>query len=279
MKRILFSLLVSIPFLSFASDTESEEQRIAKIQKAFSKGTNCANLRNVVLQNANLTNEDFATITRSMLDAETLDVSHNNINGFVMDIRPCASLTSLDLSDNKFTKSFSLSLVFSNFPQLETLKINNNAITGFDFKKGHCTAKGYSSSLNIVEARNTNVVAMDLKCFMTRIPLQILDLSDSQKLFHLYTSGVDSDNRMPLKVIVKNTKHDFSTRGDLKVYTMTAGGMLIASVVVGAGAGYFFGRSEGATVTGSACGLAIGLPLIHCLPNRGQKVVAEFVTK
>lgn len=287
MKRILL-LLLTVPFIVCASDYDDnaallarkqEEERIEKIQKAFSNATNCANVCNVVLQKVNLTNYEFSTLTRIVPKAESLDVSHNKINYFNADIQLCTSFTSLDLSNNAFTGSFPISFILSRFPKLETLKINNNKISCFDFKGDDNYLKKHDNSLKVVEARNTDFIAMDLKYFMMCTPLQVLDLSESQKLSHLYSSDFGHITRVPLKVILKDTKHDFSTQSGIKKYTSTACVVLILSAAVGASVGWFLGGSEATAATGGACGLGVGFPLIHCLPSEGKRVVVEFVTK
>jgi hypothetical protein len=279
MKSMLW-LLLSIPFVMFGSESEYEKYaNVLKITKLLGDISNPSYCTNITLQKKNLDNDDLAILLQQTPNAESIDVSFNEITAIENVKQQHTSCKVLNLSDNKFTKSFPISLVLSRFPKLETLKLNNNKISCFDFKGDNSYFKKHDTFLKVVEARNTDFIAMDLKHFMRWSPLQELDLSESEKLGHVYSSDFGFVGRIPLKVILKGTKHDFSTQSDIKKYTVTALVVLISSATVGASVGWFLGGAGAATTTGVVCGLGAGFPLINCLPNEGKRAAVKFVTK
>lgn len=271
MKGILF--LMSLPLCIFASDDEKEAKAHNKIQTLLKQGVDGTTFTNIVLKNRNLNNDDFAVLLQEAPNAESIDVCHNHINA-IDKVEKNYKCVSLNLSNNAFTGEFPLATLADKFVKLKTLKINNNKITEFDFRYRR------QHPLNLIEAQNTLCSEIDLKPCIKYFSLETLDLSRSTKLKKINMSAVSgSYGSYVLKVVLKNTKANVSDRDGVRIYTGAAVGMIILSAVAGAGVGWCLGQSESATTAGFGCGLALGFPLMQCLPNGGKKMLVQFVTK
>lgn len=271
MKRVL--LLLSLPLCIFASDDEKEEKARNKIVKLLNHGVDRTTLTEVALRNHNLNNDDFAVLLQEVPNAESIDVRHNDINA-IGKVEKHYKCVSLDLSNNAFAGEFPLATLAGNFSKLSTLKINNNKITGFDFR-GRA-----NDVLKLLEARNTRCSEIDLKPCIKYFSLEELDLSGSKELQNVYMGAISgSYGSYVLKVVLKNTKANFLDQDEIRIHTGTAVCVLLLSAVAGAGVGWFLGQSESATTAGFGCGFALGFPLMQCLPNGGKRMLVQFVTK
>lgn len=280
MKRVL--LLLSLPLFVCAGDDEAEEQRSNKIKKALGLGVAYSILTDIKLPNTKLTKDDFATLMQITICAETIDVSHNEIDGFTRTNRRMGVI-SLDVSDNKFVGSFPLSSALYLFPDLKTLKFNNHTnVTGVLFPPDM-----RNDTLETLEARNTGMALINLEPFFRYLSLRVLDLSESKGLgcIELPRSyarpGKNNYDSYILQVLLKNTKKDFSfLKQKVKINTPDAEKVIAASILVGGVAGrLIYIESPLGPLAGGIIGMLMGCAFANCLPNRGQRAIIEFVTK
>lgn len=202
MKREMM-ILLSVSWMAVANDSQNRIKQLLEQNPSAIK---------LDWKNQNLGNQDFEGL------------------GMVV-----PSITSLDLSNNSFTGEFPLTTCLTVFPNLKTLKVSDNRITGFTITTG----KYRNIMLKMLCAENTDCVEIDLHIICKHLMLEKLDLSDSRHLQKFKMPDLHIENTMELHlrnvIIGENELSSYRKAGiiDSKKATGVVCGFQILGTLVG----------------------------------------------